>query len=165
MALFEKTMADAALQRQRSLRGAKLVGYDDTVHERNAMGEMRWYLHPDLYEASTRSLYMHELRIGSGQRTGLLQTQGGQLHYVLAGQGYVELDGVIHRWEQGDVVAIPVLEDGVTYRHVNDGGADARLLVVWPNFDSALGPEAGVEMRLLENASDFDGPNGGDPAH
>ncbi|MDT4971971.1 MAG: hypothetical protein QOG22_2114, partial [Pseudonocardiales bacterium] len=31
MALFEKTLADAALQRQRSIRGQKLISYDQTV--------------------------------------------------------------------------------------------------------------------------------------
>jgi quercetin dioxygenase-like cupin family protein len=153
MALFDKTLADAALQRQRSIRGRKLVGYDDTVPEDTAMGRMRWYLHPDLFEATTRSLYMHELEIEPGGHSGRLQTQGGQIHYVLSGSGHTELDGSRHDWAAGDVIAIPILENGVVYRHVNDGRETARLLVVWPNLDSALGPEAGVEMRVLEPAS------------
>ncbi len=153
MALFEKTLADAALQRQRSIRGKKLVGYDETVAEDTAMGRMRWYLHPDLFDTTTRSLYMHELEIEPGGHSGRLRTQGGQLHYVLAGIGHTELDGSRHDWEPGDVIAIPILENGVVYRHVNDGPEAARLLVVWPNLDSALGPEAGVEMCVLEPAS------------
>jgi hypothetical protein len=155
MALFEKTLADAAIQRERSIRGQKLVSYDETFAETTAMGRMRWYLHPELFDATTRSLYFHELAIAAGERSGRLQTQGGHLHYVLAGSGHTDLDGTRHDWEEGDVIAIPIRENGVTYQHVNDGPEEARLLVVWPNFDSALGPEAGVEMRVLEPASEY----------
>jgi gentisate 1,2-dioxygenase len=158
MALFEKTLADAALQRQRSVRGKTLVSYDETVAEDTAMGPMRWYLHPDLFDATTRSLYFHELTIAPGEHSGRLQTQGGYLHYVLTGSGYTELDGTRHEWEAGDVIAIPIRENGVTYQHVNNGPSEARMLVVWPNLDSALGPEAGVELRVLEPASGYDTP-------
>jgi gentisate 1,2-dioxygenase len=156
MALFEKTLADAALQRQRSVRGKKLVSYDETVAEDTAMGHMRWYLHPDLFDATTRSLYFHELAIAPGEHSGRLQTQGGYMHYVLAGSGYTELDGRRHPWEAGDVIAIPVRENGVSYQHVNDAETEVRMLVVWPNFDSALGPEAGVELRVLDPASGYE---------
>jgi gentisate 1,2-dioxygenase len=157
MALFEKTLADAALQRQRTIRGKKLVSYDETVAEDTAMGHLRWYLHPELFDATTRSLYFHELAIPAGERSGRLQTQGGYMHYVLTGSGYTELDGTRHEWEAGDVIAIPIRENGVTYVHVNDGPDEARMLVVWPNLDSALGPEGGVELRVIEPASGFDG--------
>ena len=158
MALFEKTLADAALQRQRSIRGKKLIGYDETVAEDTAMGHLRWYLHPDLFDATTRSLYFHELSLRPGEHSGSLQTQGGHLHYVLAGSGYTELDGARHDWEAGDVIAIPIRENGVIYRHVNDGDTEARMLVVWPNLDSAVGPEAGVALQVLESASGFEPP-------
>jgi hypothetical protein len=28
-------------------------------------------------------------------------------------------------------------------------------LVVWPNLDSALGPEAGVELKVVEESPDY----------
>ncbi|HEY2044124.1 MAG TPA: cupin domain-containing protein [Jatrophihabitans sp.] len=155
MTLFEKTLADAALQRLRSVEGAKLVSRDEATAESTVMGLMRWYLHPDLYGPTTRSLYFHELSIEAGGRSGRLQTQGGQVHFVLTGAGFTELDGTRNQWEAGDVIAIPIRELGVTYQHFNDGHQAARLLVVWPNLDSALGPEAGVEMRVLEPASAY----------
>jgi hypothetical protein len=154
MALFEKTLADAALQRERSIRGKKLISYDETFAESTPMGHQRWYLHPELFEATSRSLYFHELAIPAGGRSGRLQTQGGHMHYVLAGRGHTDVDGTTHEWEAGDVIAIPIRENGVTYQHHNDGADEARLLVVWPNLDSALGPEAGVELRILEPADD-----------
>lgn len=155
MALFEKTLADAAIQRLRSVEGAKLVSREEATAEFTAMGMMRWYLHPDLYGPTTRSLYFHELSVEAGERSGRIQSQGGQIHYVLTGAGYTDLDGARHDWEAGDVIAIPTREMGVTYQHFNNGHEEARILVVWPNLDSALGPEGGVEMRILEPASAY----------
>jgi hypothetical protein len=75
--------------------------------------------------------------------------------FVLDGQGHTVVDGVTHSWQHEDVIALPIRERGITYQHVNTGGTTARLLVVWPNLDSALGPEGGVEMAVLEDSPDF----------
>ena len=155
MTLFEKTLADAGAERERRRAGASLLTREATTFETNPMGIMRWYLHPALEGTSTQSLYCHELEIPAGSRTGRLQCQGGILHYVLEGEGYTDLDGVQHTWTTGDVIAIPIKEHGVTYQHVSTGAQPARMLVVWPNLDSALGPEAGVEMSVVEYSPDF----------
>lgn len=155
MTLFERTLSDAAAERGRRLAGQNLLTRDGATLETNPMGIMRWYLHPELDAPSTKSLYCHELEIPVGSKTGRLQCQGGVLHYVLDGEGYTDLDGVHHHWSAGDVIAIPIKELGVAYQHFNTGAATVRLLVVRPNFDSALGPEAGVEMTMLEDSPDF----------
>ena len=155
MTLFENTLRAAATERARRLAGANLLTREGATSETNPMGIMHWYLHPDLEGPSTRSLYCHQLEIPVGSRSGKLQCQGGTLHYVLEGSGHTDLDGVRHEWTAGDVIAIPIKERGVTYQHVNDGADVVRLLVVNPNFDSALGPEAGVELKVLEESPDF----------
>ncbi|HEX7105322.1 MAG TPA: cupin domain-containing protein [Acidothermaceae bacterium] len=155
MTLFENTVRAAATERARRLAGANLLTRDGATLETNPMGIMRWYLHPDLDGPSTRSLYCHELEIPVGSRTGRLQCQGGTLHYVLEGSGCTDLDGVRHEWCAGDVIAIPIKESGVTYQHLNTGDDVVRMLVVNPNLDSALGPEAGVELKVLEESPDF----------
>jgi len=155
MSLFENTLMEAGDERARRLAGQNLLTRDGATYEINAMGIMRWYLHPDLDGPSTKSLYCHELEIPAGSKTGRLQCQGGVLHYVLEGQGYTDLDGVRHEWCAGDVIAIPIKELGVTYQHINTGAEAVRMLVVRPNFDSALGPEAGVEMKMLEESPDY----------
>lgn len=155
MTLFEQTLAEAATERDRRRHAANLLTRDGATFEVNPMGTMRWYLHPALERPSTRSLYVHELEVPVGSRSGRLQCQGGTLHYVLAGRGYTDLDGVRHGWEEGDVIAIPIKENGVTYQHVNTGTQVARLLVVSANLDSALGPEAGVELTVLDPSPEW----------
>lgn len=153
MTLFEQTLDSAAAERRRRLRAANLISRDDAVAESNPMGSMRWYLHPALDRPSTHSLYFHELEIPAGGHSGRLRCQGGVIHYVLEGTGHTELDGTRHDWAAGDVIALPIREAGITYQHFSAGPGPARLLVAWPNFDSALGPEAGVELKVVEPAS------------
>jgi gentisate 1,2-dioxygenase len=157
--LFEITLAKARAEQERIGSAMNLITRDQALRELSPMGELRWYLHPDLQDPmpSTRALYFHELLIPSGSRSGKLQCQGGIVHFVLEGSGYTEVDGETHEWEALDAIAIPILEAGVTYQHVNTGTGDARMIVSWPNFDSALGEGAGVEMRLLESAPEFPG--------
>lgn len=155
--MWDRTLAAAARERERHLNGADLLSRDTATAELNRMGFMRWYLHPDLDGPSTSSLYVHELEIPEGSRTGRLQCQGGIIHFVLEGSGYTTVDGTDHQWGHEDVIALPIKEYGVTYQHVNTGNGVARLLVVWPNLDSALGPEGGVELTVLEDSPDFIG--------
>lgn len=156
--LFEQTLADALAERERRANAHDLVRLEDCPIELNPMGKMRWYLHPRLNGPSTRALYFHELEIPAGSRSGKLHCQGGIIHLVLEGSGYTEVDGVRHDWVADDMIGIPIREHGVTYRHVNTGDRPARMVVVWPNFDSALGPEAGVAMDVLEAAPEFAAP-------
>ena len=81
---------------------------------------------------------------------------GSDIHFVLEGSGWTEYDGVEHQWEAGDVIALPVKEAGIQFRHHNTGLNAARMLVTWPNFDSANGPEAGVVMQITENCPEWD---------
>lgn len=155
MSLFESTLASAVKERTRIANGEDLIGRDDTVYDLSPMGIMRWYLHPDLEKPSTRALYFHELEIPAGSRSGKLQCQGGQIHVVLEGRGHTVVDGVSHEWEARDAIAIPIQEDGVTYQHFNDGMGAARMIVSWPNFDSALGAEGGVAMEVLEACPEY----------
>jgi hypothetical protein len=154
---LDRTLRDAATERERHLTGAHLLTREDATPELNRMGFMRWYLHPDLEGPSTRSLYVHELEIPPESRTGQMRCQGGIIHFVLDGHGQTVIDGVAHSWQHEDVIALPIRERGITYQHVNTGRTAARLLVVWPNLDSALGPEGGVEMAVLEDSPDFRG--------
>lgn len=153
--LFEQTLQEAAAFRERVRTGDDVVRRADATLETNPMGVMRWYLHPELTRPNSRALYFHELEIAPGSRSGLLRCQGGIVHYVLEGRGHTELDGTAHEWEADDVIAIPITESGSVYRHVNTGPDPARLLVVWPNYDSALGPEAGVELTVLEPCPEY----------
>jgi hypothetical protein len=153
--LWSRTLQEAAIQRQRHLTGEHLLSRDGTTEELTSMGLMRWYLHPNLENSSTNSLYVHELEIPVGSWSGKLQCQGGVIHFVLDGVGRTTVDGISHSWAPDDVIALPIRESGIVYQHLNTGEVPVRLLVVSPNLDSALGPEGGVEMEVLEVCPEY----------
>ncbi len=154
--LFEDVLERAAQERVRRASSSDLISRDDCPPEVSPMGIQRWYLHPALDKPSTQALYFHELEIPVGSWSGKLFCQGGIVHLVLEGSGYTEVDGVKHEWEAEDLIAIPIREYGVTYQHVNTGTEPVRMVVTWPNLDGAIGPEGGVEMKMLENAREYD---------
>jgi quercetin dioxygenase-like cupin family protein len=153
--LFDKLFEVSLAERTRRADGKDLITREELVPETNQMGIMRWYLHPDLVEPSTRAIYFHELEIPEGSRSGKIRSPGNIVHLVVEGSGHTVVDGVRHDWETGDVIVIPILEDGVVYQHFNDTAGTVRILVTWPNFDSALTPEGGVDMEILEPAPEF----------
>jgi gentisate 1,2-dioxygenase len=153
--LFEDVVERAVAERARRAASKNLITRDEAHAELSPMGMQRWYLHPRLDEPSTQALYFHELEIPPGSRSGKLRCQGGIIHLVLEGSGYTDVDGDWHPWEPEDLIAIPIREYGVTYQHFNTGSVPVRMMVAWPNLDSAVGPEGGVEMEVLENAPEY----------
>jgi hypothetical protein len=158
--LYDLTFADARAERERRANATTLIGRDECPPEINQMGTMRWYLHPHLDEPSTRALYFHELEIPQGSNSGKIFVQGGVLHFVLIGSGHTEVDGRVHEWEEGDAIVIPIREAGVTYQHFNTGVGPVRMLVSWANLDSAISPEGGVAMEILEPCPEWLAANG-----
>ena len=158
--LFEQLLEAAKTERERVARGRNHINREELPAELTPFGTLRWYLHPALEEPSTRALYFFELEIPKGSRSGTLEHQGGVIHFVLEGSGYTEYGGAQHQWEAGDVIALPVRESGISFSHHNTGMGAARMLVTWPNFDSANGPEGGVYMRVTENAPEYDAAQG-----
>lgn len=152
MSLFDQTLVRARVERKRREAGKDLITRDETSHDVNSFGILRWYLNPDLEIPSTRALYFAELEIPAGSRTGKLYSQGGQVHFVLEGKGHTIVDGETYEWESEDVIAIPVREDGITFQHFSDGEETVRMVMTWPNLDSALGAEGGVAMAIVEPA-------------
>jgi hypothetical protein len=150
--LLAKTVELAIAERERRAEAMDLIHREDLAPEYNALGITRWYLHPELEQPSTRALYFFELEILEGSHSGKLLHQGGIVHYVLEGNGHSIVNGVRHDWEATDGIVIPILEAGSTFQHFNDGSSRVRMLVTWPNFDSALGPEGGVALTILEPA-------------
>jgi hypothetical protein len=153
--LFDQYVAHAERDRRRAIDGMKLVTIDDATEELNPIGHVWWYLHTDLTAPTTSSLYFYDLEILPGSRSGKVQCQGGVIHFVRSGTGHTVVDGEAHEWEPGDVIGIPLKEDGATYQHFNTGAGPARMLVAWPNLDSALGAEGGVAFTVLEPCPEF----------
>jgi hypothetical protein len=155
MTLFERTLQAAVAERNRRASAKDLITRDELTAEVSPFGILRWYLHPELEAPSTRALYFCELEIPAGSRSGALFCQGGFVHFVLEGTGHTVVDGATHDWEPEDVIVIPIREDGVSFQHVNTGDEVVRMVIAWPNHDSAVGVEGGVAMAIRENSPEY----------
>jgi hypothetical protein len=153
--LWDSITRRAVEERERSSKGRTTVRRHELEVEVTPFGLLRWYLHNDLKVPVTQALYFCELEIPEGSRSGLLRHQGGLVHLVVQGSGFTKFDGGEHAWEKRDVVALPVRPEGVVFQHVNNGTGPARMVIAWPNLDSALGPEGGVAMEVLEPAPEY----------
>lgn len=143
-------------ERLRSETGRSVVSREDQAPDITPFGIVRWYMHPDMDDVVDKALYFLELEIPPDSRSGKLHHQGGIVHAVVEGSGYTILDGTRYDWEQTDLIAIPSKVYGVTFQHYNPGPEPARLVMTWPNFDSALGPAMGVAMDVVEPAPEYE---------
>ncbi len=153
--LWDSIIRRSAGEQSRVESGRNIVRRDECEPETTPFGRLRWYLHNDLDQPVTHSLYFCELEIPVGSRSGRLRHQGGMVHLVVKGKGHTLFDGEEHEWEARDVIALPVRPDGVVFQHFNTGTGPARIVISWPNLDSALGPEGGVAMEVLEPAPEY----------
>lgn len=153
--LWDDIIARSHLERARKSEGTNVISYESRATEDTPFGLLKWYLHPRLTAPSSRALYFCELTIPEGCRSGKVRHQGGIASLVVEGIGCTEFDGTSHEWSGLDVIALPVRPEGVIFRHVNTGPGPVRMVIAWPNLDSALGPEMGVAFEVIENATGY----------
>jgi quercetin dioxygenase-like cupin family protein len=153
--LFDDILARAAAERERRGKADMVATREGADAELSRYGFLRWYLHPQIESAGTHAMYVAELSIPPGSRSGKWRHQGGIIHLVVAGTGHSTVNEVSHEWGPRDVIAVPPLPAGSVLQHVNDGAEEARILFVFPNYDSSLGPELGIEMEVLEPAPEW----------
>lgn len=153
--LFEQILSAARVEYDRVEAGKNLISRDECPAELSPIGHLRWYIHSQLATPSTRALYVCELEIPPGSRGGKLFCQGGIVHFVVEGSGYTVVEDEPHEWEAHDLIGIPLRERGITFQHFNTGSGRARMLVAWPNLDSAIGPGGGVEIDVVEACPEF----------
>ena len=124
--------------------------------ERSPQGVMRWYLHPEIPSGGFTSMIVYRYEIPPGGCTGKQRRQGNMVSFVVQGHGRTVVNGVEHRWDQGDVVALPPLLDGVEYQHFNDSDVEALLITAEPNHLGMLGVDAGCGLEQLATASTWE---------
>lgn len=154
--LWDSIARRGTIERERAANGRTTVHRGELPVDSTPFGRLRWYLHNDLKEPVTQALYFCELEIPAGSRSGRIRHQGGLVHLVVEGAGYTLFDDVEHEWEKRDCIALPVRPEGVVFQHFNNGTGPARMVIAWPNLDSALGPEAGVHLEVLEPAPEYE---------
>ena len=117
---------------------------------------MRWYMHPALRDIVLKTLSIYEQELPPRGRSGRLQFQGGQIMFIIEGNGYTLIDGVKYPWKRRDVLNLPTKKDGIIVQHFNtEDDKSARFLIVEPNLFAATGVDRGCGFEQLENAPDY----------
>jgi hypothetical protein len=81
-------------------------------------GLIGWYLHPQLFTDTCLLdwwVFIHDIRGVSGRH----RHQGGLVLFIIEGGGYSTMNGVRYDWEEGDLVLMPLLPEGVEHQHFN----------------------------------------------
>jgi hypothetical protein len=155
---FEELVKLRDQQRAQRADGVQVIRRRDLPEEKNALGLMRWYMHPAIKDIVLSTLSIYEQTIPPRSRSGRLQFQGGQIVFVVEGAGYTTIDGVKHVWKAKDVLNLPLKKDGIVVQHFNpDDAKQARLLVVEPNLYAATSVDRGCGFEVLENAPETQG--------
>ena len=126
----------ALRDRQRAdLNGAlQVIDEEDLPLEINRQGLMRWYMHPSIRDTVLSTVLFFEQEIPPGSRSGRLKFQGNQIVMIIEGEGYTMLDGVKHPWKAGDVISLPLRENGIVVQHFNAGAGTAKFVAAEMNW-------------------------------
>ena len=138
--------------RERAFQGRIVMRGAEQQWEQSRMGRLRWY---NSRAADTGSalhqwlVFQHDIRSHSGKHSH----QGGLAIFVLAGEGYTEVDGERIDWVAGDLILLPIKPDGVEHQHFSKRpGEPCRWIafIYMPYQD-----EAGFYLEQQDNAPEF----------
>lgn len=152
--LFQQLLDLRDRQRKQRESGLTVIRGKDLKWEDNALGQVRWYMHPLLDDRAINSLIVYEHKLAPGARGARLRYQGGMMVFVVEGRGHTVIDGEVFPWEKDAVIQLPLRPDGITYQHVNDDPEKpARLLCAEPNTTDSLTVDRGSGFEVLERSS------------
>lgn len=146
--LFERRDDERKMQPGKRI----VVREEDAVLEENRQGVMRWYLHPANDDACIRSLIVFRYELPAHSHSGKQRLQGNLAGYCISGYGHVDVDGVAHEWEAGDVIGLPPMREGHEMQVFNESNGVARIIFAQPNFMAIYGVDVGAGFEQLENA-------------
>jgi quercetin dioxygenase-like cupin family protein len=153
--LFDRLLAMRDLQRRQQEDATWLIRGEELPWELNAHGKMQWYLHPCIAYSAVQTNLFYRQEIPVGSRSGVQRHGGDAVFYMLEGEGYTEVEGVRHLWKAGDVLTLPSLENGVTFRHVNSGTTPARLICMERNLVHTVGIDRHSGFEELQPCPEY----------
>jgi quercetin dioxygenase-like cupin family protein len=136
---------------ERQMTGRILVKVADCPQELTRQGRLRFYLDPTIKDTPLQhwAVFTHEVRTQSGKH----RHQGGLVIYVIEGFGYSIVDGEKIDWKKGDLVLLPMRENGVEHQHFN---SDPDKPSVWMAFiHMPLREYVASEMTQTEVSPEF----------
>ena len=102
---------------ERQMTGRIVCRLEDCPQNLTRQGRLRTYLGLTIKDTPLQNwvVFTHEVRTASGKH----RHQGGLVIYVIDGTGYSVVDGERIDWEKGDLVLLPLRENGVEHQHFN----------------------------------------------
>jgi hypothetical protein len=153
---WEELIAMRDRQRTQRKDGLQVVKESGLPLEYARQGLMRWYLHPSITDTALSTLLFFQQEIPPASRSGRLKFQGGQVMLILEGSGYTMIDGVRYDWEAGDIVNLPLRNDGIVVQHFNtDPNIPVKFVAAEPNWFACTGVDRGCGFEQIENAPEF----------
>ena len=107
----------------------QVIHHSDRKWQDTRNGRIMWYLHPG-HDPLSNGLRMFEVylqELPPGGRSGKHSHVGEELHFIIEGSGYDEIEGTRWDWEANDVVAVPVLSTHQSFN--SDPDRPARFVV------------------------------------
>jgi hypothetical protein len=153
---WDELLALRDRQRAERATGLQMIDEDDLPLEVNRQGLMRWYMHPAIRDTVLSTVMFFEQEIPPGSRSGRLKFQGNQIAMILEGSGYTVLDGVKHDWKAGDVLNLPLRENGITVQHFNpDPAITAKFVAAEMNWFECSSVDRGCGFEQLEDCPEY----------
>ena len=115
---YEQLFESRETFQERQRTGKVVIRREEREFEINRQALNLWFLNPLAYKDTCLNdwlLFLNDIRTHSGRH----RHQGGLAIFVLEGKGYTVVDGVRCDWEAGDLVLLPVKENGVEHQHFN----------------------------------------------
>ncbi len=154
--LFDELLKMRDAQREMAKGAVWLVRGANLPWEINRLGKMQWYLHPSLTDVVCRTVMFYRQEIPPGSKSGRLKCGGSVVYYVLKGKGYTIVDGIKHQWKAGDVINLPIKEEGIVFQHFNSDSNELVLLAgCEPNLTDPLGVDKGCGFEVLEDCPEY----------
>ena len=150
--LYEDLFRIVGENMKRAEAGKVVIRGKDQPWEQAKQGLLKHFLHPALEDTALPGwlFFTHEIRTHSGRH----RHQGGLAIYVVEGRGYTTVNGQRVDWEEGDLILLPIMPNGVEHQHFNlDPDKPSRWLAFIPWSVSDL---LGNEIRQVETAPDWD---------
>src|SRR5580658_1315058 len=134
----------------------QVIDEDELPLEVNRQGLMRWYMHPAIHDTVLSTMMFFEQEIPPGSRSGRIKFQGNQVVMILEGAGYTVLDGVKHQWKAGDVLNLPLRENGIVVQHFNpDPAITAKFVAAEMNWFECSSVDRGSGFEQLEDCPEY----------
>ena len=156
---WDEMLALRDRQRAQRKNALQVIEEQELPLESNRQGLMRWYMHPSITDTALTTLLFFHQEIPPGGRSGKLKFQGGQVMLIIEGKGYTMIDGVKYPWEMGDVLNLPLRNNGIIVQHFNsDPDKPAKFVAAEPNWFSCTGVDRGCGFEQLEDAPEYRRP-------